>query len=259
MDESTLRKILSNIPLGGLRIFDQIGSTNDIALAWAVDGAPDMALVYAEGQTSGRGRAGHLWFTSPGMALAFSLVLRPLPGEEGSMTLFSGLGAMAVCDALEMRGLNPEIKWPNDILLNGCKVCGILTEAVWMGEKAVSIILGIGLNVKPGAVPPPEKINFPATSLETELGKNVDRVNLLTDILQALLHWRALLITDVFSDAWEDRLAYRGQQVEIQMEGSPPRTGQVDGLERDGSLRLHSQEGHTFTVQFGEMHLRPVL
>jgi BirA family transcriptional regulator, biotin operon repressor / biotin---[acetyl-CoA-carboxylase] ligase len=259
MDECTLREKLSKLPLGGLRYFDRTGSTNDIALAWANAGASDLALVYAEEQTSGRGRGDRHWFTPPGTALAFSIVLRPLPGEEGSVTLFSGLGAMAVCDALERSGLNPEIKWPNDVLLNGRKVCGILTEAAWVGEKAASIVLGIGVNIKPGAAPPPEMINFPATSIETETGKNMDRAELLSDILQALLYWRDLLTNDVFSNAWESRLAFRGLQVEIQTEGFPARTGQVDGLERDGSLRLHAQNGKIFTVQFGEVHLRPVL
>jgi BirA family biotin operon repressor/biotin-[acetyl-CoA-carboxylase] ligase len=219
----------------------------------------ERTLHTALSQTSGRGRGDRHWFTPPGTALAFSIVLRPLPGEEGSVTLFSGLGAMSVCDALERRGLHPEIKWPNDVLLTGRKVCGILTEAAWMGEKAISIILGIGVNVKLGAIPPPEKINFPATSIETEVGKSMDRMELLADILQALLHWRGLLARDVFPEAWENRLAYRGQQVEIRSDGSPARTGLVEGLERDGSLRLRAQDGRIFTVQYGEVQLRPVL
>jgi BirA family biotin operon repressor/biotin-[acetyl-CoA-carboxylase] ligase len=259
MDERTLRKALSDIPLGGLRNFDQTGSTNDIALAWAADGAPDLALVCAEEQTSGRGRGDRRWFSPAGTALVFSLVLRPLPGEEQSVSLFSGLGAMAVCEALGMRGLYPEIKWPNDVLINRRKVCGILAEAVWMGEKADSIILGIGVNVKPEALPPPDQLNFPATSIEAEMGKSVDRLTLLRDILQALLYWRSLLAKDVFPNAWENYLAFRGEEVEIRAEGVPARTGQVEGLERDGSLRLRSRDGQVFTVQFGEVHLRPVL
>jgi BirA family biotin operon repressor/biotin-[acetyl-CoA-carboxylase] ligase len=215
--------------------------------------------VYAEEQTSGRGRGDHRWFTQPGTALAFSLVLRPLPGEEQSVLLFSGLGAMAVCEALGMRGLYPEIKWPNDVLLNHRKVCGILAEAVWMGEKADSIVLGIGMNVKPEAVPPSDQLNFPATSIEAEVGKSVDRLTLLRDVLQALLDLRGLLTKDDFLNALENHLAFRGEQVEIQTEGFPARTGEVEGLERDGSLRLRSHAGQVFTVQFGEVHLLPVL
>jgi BirA family biotin operon repressor/biotin-[acetyl-CoA-carboxylase] ligase len=259
MNERTLRKTLRDIPLGGLRTFRQVGSTNDIALAWAADGAPDMALVCTEEQTSGRGRGDRRWFTPLGTALAFSLVLRPLPGEEQSIPLFSGLGAMAVCEALGMRGLHPEIKWPNDVLLNRRKVCGVLAEAVWMGEKVDSIVLGIGINVKPEAVPPSDQLNFPATCIETEMGESVDRLTLLRDVLQALLYWRRLLTKDVFPNAWENYLAFRGEQVKIWAEGVPGRTGQLEGLEQDGSLRLRSHDGQVFTVQFGEMHLCPVL
>ena len=259
MDEFTLRKALSGIPLGGLRNFDQTGSTNDVALAWAAEGAPDLSLVYAEEQTAGRGRGARRWFTPSGAALAFSLVLRPVEREELSISLFSGLGAVAVCEALEKRALHPEIKWPNDILLSRRKVCGILAEAAWIGEKADSIILGIGVNVSPRAVPPSDQLNFPATSIEAEMGKSVERTALLKDILRSLVIWRGQLTHEVFRVAWENLLAFRGEQVEIRAEGVPPRTGQVDGLEQDGSLRLRSKDGQVITVQFGEVHLSPVL
>ncbi len=259
MDEPALRRILSDIPLGGLRFFQQVGSTNDTALAWAAEGAPDLALVCADEQTSGRGRNHRRWFTPPGTALAFTLINRPSTTEEQSIPLFSGLGALAVCEALGLRGLHPEIKWPNDVLLHRLKVCGILAEAVWLGDKVDAIILGIGVNVTPAAIPPSEQLNFPATSLEAELGKSVDRLPLLRDILQALLYWRSLLSKDVFPTAWEKYLAFKGEQVEIQTEGVAASKGQIEGIERDGSLRLRSLDGKVFTVQFGEVHLHPVL
>jgi BirA family biotin operon repressor/biotin-[acetyl-CoA-carboxylase] ligase len=264
MNERSLRKVLSNLPLGGCRYFKQIGSTNDVALAWAAAGAPDLALVYAEEQTAGRGRDGRRWVTPPGAALAFSLVLRPTPAEEPSTPRYSALGALAVCEALEAQGLHPEIKWPNDVLLNRRKVCGILVELVWMGEQLESVVLGVGLNIKTAAVPPPEQLNFPATCLEAELprtqhaSRSLQRPELLQQILQSALHWRGLLATDIFLQAWESRLALRGELVEIGPEGQTVRTGQVDGLEKDGSLRLLSPLGQTFTVQFGEVHVRPV-
>lgn len=265
MDERSLRKALSNIRLGGLRYFEQTGSTNDVALAWATAGAPDLALVYAEEQTSGRGRGEARWFTPPGAALAFSLVLRPSPDEERSISRFSALGALAVWDVLAAHGLHPEIKWPNDVLLNRHKVCGILVESVWTGEKVDSIVLGVGLNIKAEAVPPPDQLNYPATCLEAELMParheiaDLERAALLQQIFQAVLHWRELVGSDVFLDAWERRLAFRGEQVEIWADAQAIRKGRVDGLEQDGSLRLLSPEGRAFTVPFGEVHLRPVV
>jgi biotin-(acetyl-CoA carboxylase) ligase len=82
---------------------------------------------------------------------------------------------------------------------------------------------------------------------------------LLQQILQAALYWRSLVATDIFLHAWEERLAYRGELVEVRMEGQALRTGRVDGLETDGSLRLLSPQGQAFSVQFGEVHLRPVV
>ena len=259
MDETLLRKALSELPLGGVRVFDQIGSTNDAAMDWAAGGAPDLALVYAEEQTSGRGRGKRHWYTAAETSLAFSLVLRPQADEEQSVLLFSGLGAVAVCDALRLRGLVPEIKWPNDVLLNRRKVCGILAEAVWMGEKVQSIVLGIGVNVRPEAIPPTGQLNFPATCVETEMGESVNRLSLLKDILQAMISWRSLLKQDVFLRSWQKHLAFRGERVEIRTDEAPVKVGQVDGLERDGSLRLRSGDGHVFTVQFGEVYVRPVM
>jgi len=259
MDELNLHKAISDLPLGGLRAFEKIGSTNDVALAWAADGAPDLAMVYAEEQTSGRGRGDRRWFTPAGTALAFSLVLRPLPDEEQSLAFFSGLGAMAVCQALGLRGLHPAIKWPNDVLLNRRKVCGLLVEAIWMGEDLDSIVLGVGVNVKSEAVPTSDQLNFPATSIETEMAVSVDRLTLLKDILQALIYWRGLMMEDVFSSAWEKHLAFRGEQVEIRAEGVPLRVGKIEGLEKNGNLRLRSPDGQVFAVQFGEVHVRPVL
>jgi BirA family biotin operon repressor/biotin-[acetyl-CoA-carboxylase] ligase len=264
MDERILRKALSIIPLGGLSYFQQTSSTNDIALAWASAGAPDLALVYAEEQTAGRGRGSRQWFTPVGSALAFSLVLRPTPGEQQSIPLFSALGALAVCEALAKYNLKPEIKWPNDVLLNRRKVCGILAESVWLGEKVDSIVLGVGLNIKPKAVPPPEQLNFPATCLETELTgpqhtiKTLERARLLQKILQSVLHWRSLVATDIFLHTWETCLAFRGEQVEIWADGQCSRAGALDGLGQDGSLRYLSPQGQVLFVQFGEVHLRPV-
>jgi BirA family transcriptional regulator, biotin operon repressor / biotin---[acetyl-CoA-carboxylase] ligase len=259
MNELNLHETLAGLPLGGFRCFKLTGSTNDAALAWAADGAPDLSLIYAEEQTSGRGRGDRHWFTPPGAGLAFSLIIRPLPGEESSIPLFTGLGALAVCQALGKQELHSLIKWPNDILLNRRKASGILAESVWIGEKVDSVVLGIGVNVKPESVPPPEGLNYPATSIEIELGKKVNRLALLRDILEALLQWRPLLMKPSFLQAWDNNLAFHGDQVEIRVEGDILKTGKLEGLEADGSLRLCSMDGQIFKVKYGEVHLRWVV
>jgi BirA family biotin operon repressor/biotin-[acetyl-CoA-carboxylase] ligase len=259
IDERSLRNGLIGLPLGDLRFFVQTGSTNDLALVWAAEGAADLSLVCAEEQTAGRGRGDHRWFTPAGTALAFSLVLRPMLGEEQSIQLFSGLGSLAVCEALELHGLKPEIKWPNDVLLNGSKVCGVLAEAVWLGDKTDCVILGIGVNIDLASVPPPDQLLYPATCVEAELHIPVDRMLLLREILTSLLTWRDLLTGEAFLTTWQNHLAFRSLQVEIWADGLPVRTGKVEGLEQDGSLRLLTNTGQTFTVHFGEVHLVSLL
>jgi BirA family biotin operon repressor/biotin-[acetyl-CoA-carboxylase] ligase len=259
MKERTLRKKLTDLPLGGFRFFDQTGSTNDIALAWVSEGAPDLGLVYAEGQTSGRGRGSRRWFSPPGAGLAFSLVLRLGQEQKEILPLYSGLGGVAVCQALEGLDMQPEIKWPNDVLLNRRKVCGILAEAVWVGEVVEAVVLGIGLNVTAASVPPPAALNYPATCLEQEAGRPVDRLGLLKAVLFAVIAWRDRIGSEAFHQRWEGSLAFRQERVYIQQDGQADLQGEIEGLGADGSLRVRASNGREHRLHFGEVHLRPIL
>ncbi len=262
MNPASLHKLLAGLPLDGLRYFDSLGSTNDEALAWAADGARDLSLVIADEQTSGRGRAGRKWSAPPATALTFSLILRPVPAPpeeaEFNPSLFTGLGAAALADALKPRGLEPRIKWPNDVLLDGKKVAGILAEAVWTGDALDAAVIGIGVNARAGSNPPDETLRFPATNLEAELGRPVERGELLRDILSALIGWRAKMRGGELIKAWEENLAFRGQEVRVWQGSEQPLAGRVAGLASDGSLLLLVND-KIVTVQFGETRLRPAL
>jgi len=142
--------------------------------------------------------------------------------------------------------------------LNGKKVAGILTEAVWTGDALDAIIIGMGVNALTGSNPPDDKLLFPATNLSAELGVAVKREELLRDILSALGAWREKISTGELVKAWEENLAFRGEQVRIERGNEEPLLGQVTGLEADGSLRL-SVNDKIVTVQFGEIHLRPAV
>jgi BirA family biotin operon repressor/biotin-[acetyl-CoA-carboxylase] ligase len=259
MDQQDLKKALYDLPLGELRFFNSIGSTNDEALVWGAQGAPDLSLVVADEQTAGRGRAGRKWFTPAGSALAFSVILRPRAGEDLVHSRIVGLAALAVTESLRSLSLDAQIKWPNDILIQGKKVAGILLESIWIGAHVDYSILGIGLNVSKTAIPPPDMLNFPAISLEDALMVSPDRAEILRTILSSLLKWRDKIGSDAFIKHWEELLAFRGEQVQV-WEGNPsPLSGKLLGLESDGSLRLQDEHGHPVTVYFGDVRLRPAV
>ncbi len=257
MDVDSLASLLAGLPISQFRYFDSIGSTNDEALAWVSAGAQDRCLVVANQQTQGRGRLNRRWITNPGAALAFSLILQPTPEEDERMGFFSPLGALAICQALEaLFGLSPQIKWPNDVLLQERKIAGILVETAWMGNRLQGMVIGIGINVKPEAVPPAAELLFPAACVEDSTGRPVDRMTLLHEILRALLDWRSRLGTETFHQAWEQRLAFRGQWVSVEGTDNKPAIGQLLGIDASGSLLLRNSAGETITVTVGDVHLR---
>lgn len=258
MNLNELKKSLSKLPLGDVQYFETIGSTNDEALAWAAADTPDLSVVIADEQTAGRGRLNRKWFTPKGTALAFSVVLRPTPEERPHLTRIVGLAALAVAGSLQKHGLNSRIKWPNDVLIQDRKVCGILTESVWSGDDIDCVVIGIGVNVLKGAVPPRELLQFPATSLEDELGQAPDRAEILRDILASLVELRPHLRTEEFLKQWEDLLALRGEIVQVETEKTPTITGQISGLDSDGSLKVRNEHGEFVTVRFGDVRLRPL-
>ena len=177
-------------------------STNDVAATLAEQGL-DGAVVAADTQTAGRGRRGHEWFSPPGAGLYVSVVLVPASSAVDGLratTLVTLAVGVALADAVERAtGLRPEIKWPNDLYLGGRKLAGILAEAIAPGR----VVVGYGINV--GAMAYPPELADRATSLETELGRVVDRTVLLVESLVAVGERYDDLLAgrfDAILDAW---------------------------------------------------------
>jgi BirA family biotin operon repressor/biotin-[acetyl-CoA-carboxylase] ligase len=259
MNKGQLIKALSKLPLGELRYFDSTGSTNDEALKWVSQHAPDLSIMVADEQTAGRGRSNRIWFTHPNSALALSLILRPSATEKAYPAHITGLGALALTDVLHTLGLNPKIKWPNDVLINGRKVAGILVESVWSGDTLIASVLGIGVNVLTASVPPEGEVFFPPTCIENETGRTPDRIELIKEIILAMIKWRKKLGEDEFIQAWDDALAFHGEQVQIMRDQEVPIIGELLGLGLDGSLVIRKSDGNLQEIQFGEIQLRPAL
>jgi BirA family transcriptional regulator, biotin operon repressor / biotin---[acetyl-CoA-carboxylase] ligase len=254
MNETSLKKTLSNINIGGLRYFDSIGSTNDEALAWAASGAKDFSIVIADEQTRGRGRLHRTWHTPKGSAL----ILRPDEKTKAHLSRTVGLAAVSITNSLLTLGLTPQIKWPNDVLLNRKKVAGILVESVWSGNEVDSVVIGMGVNVYKDSVPPSYSLQIPATSIEDELGKEAPpREEIVKTILHNIISWREKLSTSEMLKTWQERLAFRYQSVNIISNGEISQTGVLDGLEPDGSLRLRDENNKSIIVHVGDVSLRP--
>jgi BirA family biotin operon repressor/biotin-[acetyl-CoA-carboxylase] ligase len=246
--ESRLRELL---PVGSLGapfvFFPTIGSTNDLAKQKAEAGAPHGTLLIAEEQTAGRGRGDNRWSTPAGSALAFSLILRPGALPTGGPLALNVLGALAVSEAIESLGGEPQIKWPNDVLMAGKKVAGVLVEAAWREDKLEYTVIGIGVNVLPAAVPPDEQVSFPAASVEGLLSRKVDRVELLVAILRSLDHWLERLTMPALVTAWGRRLAYLGQAVVLESDAGSEQ-GILQGVTASGQLRLQAADGREWVA-----------
>jgi BirA family biotin operon repressor/biotin-[acetyl-CoA-carboxylase] ligase len=244
------------LPIGAIRYFDTIGSTNDEALAWAAQGAPNLSIVIADEQTAGRGRLDRKWFTPGRSAIACSVILHPTNNTHLSRTV--GLAALSIADACSRLGLAPQIKWPNDILLNGKKTAGILIESAWTGDTVTALVIGMGINILKESIPPAEALKFPATSIETELGHAPDREEFLRAVLTSMVKRLPQMGTDDFLASWETQLAYKNQIVQISQAGDEMVQGRLLGLETDGSLRLQGEHDNQLTVHFGDVSLRPL-
>jgi len=177
----------------------RVESTQPIAFAIAADGAPDCSVVIADSQAAGRGRRGRPWHDEPGASLLVSIVLRPRVPAARLATLSLTAG-VALAEALERAaGLDARLKWPNDVLVGGRKLAGILLESrlgvAPAGGSAV-VALGIGVNLTQRTFP--VELRDRATSVRLAGGRDVDRDGLLTEILARLDHWRERLETEGF-------------------------------------------------------------
>lgn len=217
-----------------------IGSTNARAQELALAGAPHGTIVTAGEQTAGRGRQGRAWATPAGTALAVSTVLRDPPPL---LTLAAGLAVADVAAALDAAGRSPAIKWPNDVLLDGRKVSGILAEGRLQDGWAV---LGIGINVAIRQDDFPPELAARATTLGREPAAVEEA---LERLMAALERWLAAPVEELLA-AYRERDALAGR--EIAWDGG---RGVADGIAADGRLRVRGDDGAEHLLDAGEVHL----
>jgi BirA family transcriptional regulator, biotin operon repressor / biotin---[acetyl-CoA-carboxylase] ligase len=234
--------------------FDSLPSTNTEAARQAALGAPEGLCVVAREQTAGRGRQQRAWVSPKDAGLYFSVVLRPKI-ESRAWPLITMAAALAASDALkEAFALETDIKWPNDLLACGRKLCGILAETVET-PRGRAVVLGVGINLTNRAFPP--EILSAATSVEEQTGRAPDREQLLAALVRAVARRYEILQTaggaELIAREWESRSTFaRGRRVRVAL-AAESFEGITRGLEPDGALRVETDDGEIRIVRAGDV------
>lgn len=243
-----------------IHYFDETGSTNIDAKRYAEEGDPHGTTVIADMQAAGRGRRGKTWQSPSGSAIYMTILLRPdfMPDKASMLTLVM---ALSVADAIaEMTGLPTGIKWPNDIVVNKKKVCGILTEMNVELDYIQYVVIGVGINVNNDSPEEfPEEIRNSATSLKIESGVQISRAALLERVLAHFEKnyntFTAALDLSMLMDAYDARLLNLNAEVRV-LDPKGEYTGIARGINPTGELLVETENGEVIPVYAGEVSVR---
>lgn len=245
-------KIIGNTIL----VFQETESTNAVAERMALNGAREGLVVFAESQTKGRGRMGRKWISPKGKGLWFSVMLRP-QFPPTAVTRLTILTAVAVAEAIRgTTGLDARIKWPNDILVNGRKVAGILTEMLSEADIIRHAIIGIGVDVRCAPQDFPPEVRAVAASLEHEANAKLSRPELAARVLSLmdLYYAKAHGHFDEIVDVWAHLSTSLGKRVHVTL-GARRIEGTVQALDGDGALLVRCDNGSIEKIVGGDLVL----
>jgi BirA family biotin operon repressor/biotin-[acetyl-CoA-carboxylase] ligase len=238
----SLRAALGTRPF---RFYEQVGSTQDLAREWALSEppAPEGAVVIAEEQTAGRGRQGRIWHSPSASGIMCSIVLRPhlMPEQLQRLTMAAGIAVTETLSAFLPGAIT--LKWPNDVLVRRKKICGILSEAIWIDNRPVAVIVGIGINVRTDFSG--TEMADHATSLEAELGRSVDRHVILANLLGHMYMWYERVDDPSLVETWRERLGTLGRRVTVypQLDRSSAFQGMAESVDENGALFVRLDSG----------------
>ena len=259
IDQHAIQAQLKNSRIGQrLEYFKSTASTNADAFRLAEDGAIEGTVVLADAQSGGKGRRGRVWASPSGVNLYCSVVLRPaiMPYEAPQLTFLS---AVAVARAVELTTkLVPEIKWPNDLLISGKKVAGLLNEMSAETDGINFVILGIGVNLNMTAEQFPNDLRHPATSLFLESGQRVDRSRFIGAMLAELGRLYGDFLSEGFEPVraeWQQRCNANGKQVLVSDSGTECTGGRFIGIDEDGAMLLRSDDDKLHRITCGDVRI----
>ncbi len=227
-------------------------STNEVAVQRALAGAAEGTVIIAGKQTQGRGRLKRAWSTPEGN-IALSVILYPDIARLHSLIMMASLGVVQAIE--KVTGLHAGIKWPNDVLLNGRKVCGILIESDVRNDRVRYTVTGIGINVNIGQ-DALAGVLTPATSLLVETGKEVSRLGLVRELLRSLdeMYFSLMSGGSVFEE-WRDRLVTLGTEVRVTA-GNEVTEGVAESVDSEGNLMVRDAAGKLHRIVAGDVTLR---
>lgn len=235
--------------------FSEVDSTNVQAQRLAEQGALDGTVVVADSQSAGKGRLGRRWDSPPGVNLYTSVILRPAisPLRAAQLTF---VAAVAVARAIkESCGLQVQVKWPNDLLLHGRKVAGLLSEMSAESERIHYVVLGIGINVNLDPAHLPADLRYPATSLKAAAGAHCPRACLARHLFQHLDVLYQEYLQSGFSPIaryWEALCAWRGRRVEVDR-GQDRIQGLFSGIDDNGALLIDAGAEEPLKIYAGDV------
>lgn len=236
--------------------FRQLTSTNDMAKELATRGAREGTVIIAETQTRGRGRLARKWI-SPTGGLWLSIILRPKtePKHTPKLTLMVSVAVAKTISKLFQ--LRAEIKWPNDVLIEGKKVCGILTEAKTEGETLDFVVVGVGINGNFNVDDLPTHLQDSSTTLKEELKKEIDRENMLCTLLEEIESSYHLFLNgkfDTILDEWRGLASFLGSYVQVVSSGEMIE-GQAIDIDENGALIVELKDQTMRRVVSGDLTL----
>ena len=238
-----------------IRVFQETTSTNDVAERLARDGVSEGAVVFAESQTRGRGRLGRGWISPPRTGLWFSVLLRPQMRPQAATQLTVAAATALVRALRRQTGVEPTVKWPNDILIHGRKVAGVLTELAAELDNIRHVILGIGVDVNLEEKHFPSELHGQATSLFLETGRRISRAELAAVILEELDRDYGRVLERRFVELageWEQMCSTLGRSVTIHL-GDRVLSGRAEALDEDGALLLRTEHGTLERIMGGDV------
>lgn len=242
-----------------IQVVDMVDSTNSAMKRMAAEGAPQGSVLIANEQSAGRGRMGRSFYSPPGTGIYMSLLLRPRTDAQRA-TLVTASAAVAVAEAIEhLAGEPAQIKWVNDVLFHGRKVCGILTEAAMDFESGMidHVVLGIGVNTAVPAEGFPEELRGVAGAAFGAARVPELRCRLAAEILDRFMDYYACLGSRVCYEAYKSRSVVLGKDVQLLSPGREAIPARVLDIDRDFALVVKTGEGQIQRVNAGEISLRP--